>query len=518
MAPRMLRRRCSAVLGALVCVLAFGSAARAQCPRWLPGDGWARWSGLGIVTFTVLPDGVLAAGGAFTKAGGVTANRVACWNGVSWFALSTGMNDNVLSLTVLPNGDLVAGGWFTTAGGVAASGIARWDGTGWSALGSGTGGTYRRVQALTTLPGGDLVAGGEFTIAGGVAVNYIARWDGTAWYPLGSGVGGIDYPCVFALTRMPNGDIVAGGYFLAAGGIVVNRIARWDGAAWSALGTGMNGTVHALTTLPNGDLVAGGNFTVAGGVAANGIALWDGTAWYPLGSGVNPTVIAALTMLANGDLVAGGEFTIAGGVAANNIARWNGTAWSPLGSGTGGFSPGVGAVATLPNGDLVAGGHFNMAGGYTSVFFARCVFDDPPTVTTQPASVSTCRSGSALFSIVAAGTAPLAYSWRKDGTPIDPIANPSAATDTLTLSNLSAADAGSYDCIVSNTCGSATSEPATLTVCAADADCDGFVTGDDFQLFVEWFEFGDIRADFDGDGFLTGDDFEMYVTAFEIGC
>ena len=71
---------------------------------------------------------------------------------------------------------------------------------------------------------------------------------------------------------------------------------------------------------------------------------------------------------------------------------------------------------------------------------------------------------------------------------------------------------------VSNACGTVTSNAAALTVCPADADCDGFVTGDDFQLFVEWFEIGDIRADFDGDGFLSGDDFELYVTAFEAGC
>ncbi len=54
--------------------------------------------------------------------------------------------------------------------------------------------------------------------------------------------------------------------------------------------------------------------------------------------------------------------------------------------------------------------------------------------------------------------------------------------------------------------------------CPADLDGDGFVTGDDFQLFVEWFEDGDLRADFDGDGFLSGDDFAAFVAAFEAGC
>ncbi len=57
-----------------------------------------------------------------------------------------------------------------------------------------------------------------------------------------------------------------------------------------------------------------------------------------------------------------------------------------------------------------------------------------------------------------------------------------------------------------------------INPCPADMDGDGFVTGDDFTLFVTWFEGGDLRADFDGDGFITGDDFTAFVIAFETGC
>ncbi len=59
---------------------------------------------------------------------------------------------------------------------------------------------------------------------------------------------------------------------------------------------------------------------------------------------------------------------------------------------------------------------------------------------------------------------------------------------------------------------------AVLAPCPADLDGDGFVTGDDFTLFVDYFERGDLRADFDHDGFLTGDDFTLFVEAFELGC
>ncbi len=54
--------------------------------------------------------------------------------------------------------------------------------------------------------------------------------------------------------------------------------------------------------------------------------------------------------------------------------------------------------------------------------------------------------------------------------------------------------------------------------CPADFDQDGFVSGVDFDLFVEAFEAGDLDADFDGDGFITGVDFDLYVGAFEEGC
>ncbi len=66
-----------------------------------------------------------------------------------------------------------------------------------------------------------------------------------------------------------------------------NNIAKWDGSAWSALGSGMNDAVHALAVDGSGNLVAGGSFTTAGGVSANHIAKWDGSAWSALGSGIN---------------------------------------------------------------------------------------------------------------------------------------------------------------------------------------------------------------------------------------
>ncbi len=100
----------------------------AQCAtEWLPGDGIPGVVGSVNATTMWDPDGAgpavpqLVAAGSFTVAGGVTANRIATWNGVERSSLGAGMDGNVLALTTLPNGDLVAGRAFKTAGGFGAS-------------------------------------------------------------------------------------------------------------------------------------------------------------------------------------------------------------------------------------------------------------------------------------------------------------------------------------------------------------------------------------------------------------
>ncbi|HET9361533.1 MAG TPA: hypothetical protein VFO58_17395, partial [Vicinamibacterales bacterium] len=65
--------------------------------------------------------------------------------------------------------------------------------------------------------------------------------------------------------------LVVGGMFRIAGSAVAASIATYDPVSgiWSALGTGIDWTVKAVTTLPNGDLVAGGFFTLAGGASVS---------------------------------------------------------------------------------------------------------------------------------------------------------------------------------------------------------------------------------------------------------
>ncbi|MCC6970898.1 MAG: hypothetical protein IT434_11835 [Phycisphaerales bacterium] len=54
--------------------------------------------------------------------------------------------------------------------------------------------------------------------------------------------------------------------------------------------------------------------------------------------------------------------------------------------------------------------------------------------------------------------------------------------------------------------------------CLADVNEDGFVNGDDFDQFAEWFDVADTHADYNGDGFVNGDDFDQFAGEFEAGC
>ncbi len=305
----------------------------------------------------------LVAGGAFGSAGGLTASRIATWNGTSWAALGmgiTGMGSTVRTLGVY-SGELIAGGDFVTAGGGSANDIAKWNpasGGTWSALGSGMNNTVRALSVYS----GELIAGGQFTSAGALGVDRIAKWNGSLWSAPGAGNGMSAWVTAFVNY---NSNLIAVGEFTSAGSTPANRVAQWNGSTWSALGTGMNVQVDAIT-LYNGEPVAGGQFTTAGGVPASHLAKWNGSAWSALGSGVD-SLVWALTVY-NGELIAGGEFTTAGGVTGRNyIAKWNGSSWSALVSG---MNNHVYALAVY-NGELIAGGAFTTAGGAPANYIAR---------------------------------------------------------------------------------------------------------------------------------------------------
>lgn len=286
----------------------------------------------------------------------------------TWSAMGTGMaTDDVLGLAEGLDGSIYAVGRFTDAGGVAnTDGVARWDPrtSTWNAMGTGVSSGTNLVNAVAVAPNGDVYVGGDFSLMGGVANTLrIARWNGTAWSALSTGLNGQ----VRALAFGPSGILYIGGTFTNAGGVAAaDSIAQWNGTAFGALGTGSVGAVNALGVGLDGSIYAGGVFTSMGGVVgADIVARWDGSAWNVMGgawSGGGPTAANALAVGQDGMLYAGGSFTTAGGVSAAYAARWNGSGWSALGSG---LSADVFGLAVADDGNLYAGGIFTTAGGVT---------------------------------------------------------------------------------------------------------------------------------------------------------
>ena len=80
-----------------------------------------------------------------------------------------------------------------------------------------------------------------------------------------------------------------GGRFTNVGNVPANRIAKWNGTVWSALGSGVDNGVTSIA-ISGTDVYVGGAFTISGVITVNGIAKWDGTAWSALGSGVDQMV------------------------------------------------------------------------------------------------------------------------------------------------------------------------------------------------------------------------------------
>ncbi len=84
----------------------------------------------------------------------------------------------------------------------------------------------------------------------------------------------------------------------------------------------------------------------------------------------------------------------------------------------------------------------------------------PPSIVAQPQPQSVTVGSAAAFAVTAAGTAPLAYQWRRNGAAIS-----GATASSYVLSSPQLVDGGAvFDVTVSNAAGSVTSSGATLTV------------------------------------------------------
>ena len=242
-----------------------------------------------VYALAVQGDDTVYAGGAFTSdpSGGPLNGslRIAAWSYAddTWHALGTGVGAAVEALAVQGDDTVYAGGAFTDAGGKpAADHVAAWsyaDDT-WHALGAGV---TNWVYALA-LQGDDTVyVGGSFEdVSGNPGADGVVAWSNAddTWHALGSGITHGNYVYVYDVAvDDTRGLVYAGGDFITAGDDSASRVAVWDVGLgeWIALqaaaGQGVSSDVHSLA-LDDSVLYLGGDFTNAGGVAVNRVARW----------------------------------------------------------------------------------------------------------------------------------------------------------------------------------------------------------------------------------------------------
>jgi alpha-tubulin suppressor-like RCC1 family protein len=104
----------------------------------------------------------------------------------------------------------------------------------------------------------------------------------------------------------------------------------------------------------------------------------------------------------------------------------------------------------------------NTLGSSTSSITALQIVDSRPFFVIQPLAVTVTNGTTVSLSVVARGSEPLGYHWRKGGTVL-----PDQTTQFLTLHNVTLAAADAYDLIASNAIGMSTSAVAQVTVLQA---------------------------------------------------
>lgn len=290
-------------------------------------------------------------GGSFTNVGGVTVSNIAKWNGLTWSAMSGGVNGAVYGLFADGTDIYIAGAFTAVVSG--ANYIAKWDGSVYSVVGSS--GALNGTARCILKTGSDIYVGGDFTApsaklavytSGAWSVNFLcsASVTGLASSALGviavSPTGTFTYisggtrnsPKVANLTGTYNATIEDNALtpysvFADASNIYVGHatgLKKWTASAYSTLATTTD-IVYSVTV--NGsDVYFGGAFNHA---TCDKILRYNGGTLYAVGTDgdINGTVYAL--MYYNGiNLV--GAFTAVGGSSINRVACYNSSRWYSL--------------------------------------------------------------------------------------------------------------------------------------------------------------------------------------------
>ena len=435
-----------------------------------------------VSSVAVQPDGKILIAGDFTTVSGVTRNRIARLNADG--SLNTdfqngmaGTDGAVGSVTMQTNGQVLIGGWFTNVNGVGRTNIARLnaaDGSLDRGFQEGMAGADDCVESVT-VQSNKVLIGGWFTNVNGVTRYRIAQLNtnGSLDTDFQNNMDGTD-ETVFSIAVQSDGKVLIGGDFTSVNGTNRNRIGRLNsnGSLDNSFQNGMTGVsggvgnwVESVALQANGKVLIGGYFTKVNGTNRNYIARLnanDGsldTSFQNDMAGAN-NYVRSVVVQPDGKVLIGGDFSSVNGTNRNGIARLNadGSLDTGFQNGMAGANNYVRSVAVQPDGQVLIGGDFTMVNGLPAAYVARLYGTQvAPWIVTQPPNLFVPMGGTAQFSVVAGGVAPLFYQWQHNG--INLIGQTNA---TLTITGVQPADNGLYSVVISNSFGSVTSTIAYL--------------------------------------------------------
>ena len=294
------------------------------------------------------------------------------------------------------------------------------------------------------------VATSVASVAAGRVHTMYVETDGTLWamgYKVNGQLGdGKDANLEFRSTPVQ----VATGVASVAAGADHTMYVKTDGTLWATgsnaqgqLGNGGNST----STTPV--QVATGVASVAAGRVHTMYVKTDGTLWAmgdnrygQLGDGTTTNRSSAVR-------VATGVASVSAGRVHTMHVKTDGTLWAM----------GYNLFGRLGDGTIT--NRSTAVNIYKGLLSDAATLAFVPAIATQLSSSTVISGGAASFSVVATGTPPLAYQWKKDGSSIS-----GATSSTYTIASTKTADAGSYTVVVTNSAGSVTSNSTVLTVIA----------------------------------------------------
>ena len=328
-----------------------------------------------VHTILIQPDGKILVGGGFKSYQGNTQNYLIRLNpdGTkdTTFDIGTGFNDIVYCLAMQNDGKIVAGGSFSKFQDAYNYDLIRLnaDGTRDSSLN-----TYTlfnsAVRKLLVLPNGKIIAGGWFyrsgtqTETGLISLNS----DGSTDTPFNLKFA-LNYN-VEALCLQPDGKIVAGGNFVNYNKPNENHVIRLniDGSVDDSFKTDdgfgiANGySVYTITLQNNGKLIMGGDFTTFQGLRNDYLISLnaDGSrdSSFSKGNGLS-NLVNTITIQSDNKILAGGKFTTHNEVSQNYIIRYNsdGSKDSSFNIESG-FNAAVNTINQQTDGKIIVGGAF----------------------------------------------------------------------------------------------------------------------------------------------------------------